>query len=91
MLNTVYLCPVCRQLFKKTKSCKCYIATVIPIIRLQLLIKMTVKSIHSKVHVQLATRPDNITNMRNESQSFTVIFDNSKVLLCLFPADNAVL
>lgn len=44
---------------------------------------MTLESIHSKIHVELAKHcPDNITDMHNESQRcfLTVIFGKSKVL-----------
>lgn len=42
---------------------------------------MMVESVHSKVHVRLATQClDNITYMWNESQRGHVIFGNSRLL-----------
>lgn len=43
--------------------------------------RMMVESVHSKVHVRLATQClDNITYMWNESQRGHVIFGNSRLL-----------
>lgn len=43
--------------------------------------RMMVESVHSKIHVRLATQClDNITHMWNESQRGHVIFGNSRLL-----------
>lgn len=69
------------ELYVHRVSYSCYQAAELLTVGQKEGYRMMVESVHSKVHVRLATQClDNITYMWNESQRGHVIFGNSRLL-----------